>query len=60
MSRAKTSLAALALVLAATVTGCASTASKEEKAANAELQRAVEEALKPASPEEVAAANRSD
>lgn len=60
MSRAKTSLVALTLVLAATMTGCASTASKEEKAANAELQRAVEEALKPASPEEVAAANRSD
>ena len=60
MSRAKTSLAALALVLAATTTGCASTASKEEKAANKELERALEEAMKPASPEEVAAANRSD
>ena len=60
MSRAKTSLAALALVLATTTTGCASTASKEEKAANKELERALEEAMKPASPEEVAAANRAD
>jgi Flp pilus assembly protein TadD len=60
MSRAKTSLAALALVLAATTAGCASTASKDEKAANKELERALEEAMKPASAEEVAAANRSD
>ena len=60
MSRAKTSLAALTLVLVAATTGCASTATNDEKAANAELQRAMEEALKPASPEEVAAANRAD
>jgi Flp pilus assembly protein TadD len=60
MSRAKTSLAALALVLAAATAGCASTESKEQKAANAELERAVEEAMKPASAEEVAAANRAD
>ncbi|MBU1287966.1 MAG: tetratricopeptide repeat protein [Alphaproteobacteria bacterium] len=60
MSRVKTSLAVLALVLAATTTGCASTASKQEKAQKAELEKAMEEAMKPASPEEVAAANRAD
>ena len=60
MSRVKTSLAILALVLAATTTGCASTGSKEEKAQKAELEKAMAEAMKPAGPEEVAAANRAD
>lgn len=60
MSRAKTSLTVLALVLAVTTTGCASTASREEKATTKELERALEDALKPASPEEVAAAKRAD
>ncbi|MEH6488207.1 tetratricopeptide repeat protein [Hyphomonas oceanitis] len=60
MSRVKTSLAVLALVLAATTTGCASTGSKEEKAQKAELEKAMAEAMKPAGPEEVAAANRAD
>ncbi|WP_321488362.1 tetratricopeptide repeat protein [uncultured Hyphomonas sp.] len=58
MSRAKTSLAALAVALAG-VTACASTPDPEAKAA-AELQAAVEAAMKPATPEEIEAANNSD
>ena len=58
MSRAKTSLAALAFALTG-VTACAS-APDPDAEANAKLQAAVEEALKPATPEEIAAANNSD
>lgn len=56
MSSAKTSLSGLALALAAMTAACASGPSKEE----AELARAMEAALAPASPEERAAANRAD
>ena len=53
MSSAKTSLALLAFALAASTTSCAS-APKDEAAL------AMQEAMKPASPEERAAANRAD
>jgi len=53
MSSAKTSLALLAFALAASATACA-TAPKDEQAL------AMREAMKPASPEERAAANRAD
>lgn len=56
MSSAKTSLTGLALALAAMTAACATGPSKEE----AELARAMEAALAPASPEERAAANRAD
>ena len=52
MSRAKTSLAALAIVLCA----CATAPDPQEK----ELSEALEAAMKPATPEEIAAANRAD
>lgn len=55
MSRVKTSLAVLAIVLAA----CKTTPDPQEQA-EAELARAIEEAMKPATPEEIAAANRAD
>ena len=55
MSRAKTSLTALCLVLGA----CASTPDPEAKA-QADLARAIEDAMKPATPEEIEAANNSD
>jgi len=58
MSRAKTSLAALAIALAG-VTACASTPDPEAEAA-AQLQAAMEEAMKPATPEEIEAANNAD
>ena len=55
MSRAKTSLTALILALGA----CAS-APDPEAEAQAELARAIEDATKPATPEEIEAANNSD
>ncbi|KCZ92772.1 tetratricopeptide repeat protein [Hyphomonas johnsonii] len=55
MSRAKTSLAALALAISVTLASCASKPTPEE-----ELQLAMAEATKPAPPEEVEAANRAD
>ena len=55
MSRAKTSLTALILALGA----CASTPDPEAEA-QAELARAIEDATKPATPEEIEAANNSD
>ena len=58
MSRAKTPLAALALALAA-VSACA-TAPDPEAEANAELRQAMEEAMKPATQEEIDAANNAD
>ncbi|MEZ5953329.1 MAG: tetratricopeptide repeat protein [Hyphomonas sp.] len=58
MSRAKTSLAALAIA-ATLVPGCASTPDPQAEA-NAELARAVEDAMKPASQEEIDAANNAD
>ena len=58
MSRAKTSLAALAFALAG-VSACA-TAPDPDAEANAQLQAAMEEALKPATPEEIEAANNAD
>lgn len=58
MSRAKTSLAALAVALAG-ITACASTPDPDAQAA-AELQAAMVEAMKPATPEEIEAANNSD
>ena len=58
MSRAKTSLAALAFALTG-VTACA-TAPDPDAEANAQLQAAMEEALKPATPEEIEAANNAD
>ncbi len=58
MSRAKTSLAALAFALAG-VTACATAPDPEAEAAE-QLQAAMEEALKPATPEEIEAANNSD
>ncbi len=58
MSRAKSSLAALALAIAFTP-ACA-TKPDPEAAANAELQKAMELATQPATPEEVDAANRAD
>lgn len=56
MSSAKTPLAGFALALTALMAACATGPSKEE----AELARALEAALAPASPEERAAANRAD
>jgi Flp pilus assembly protein TadD len=58
MSRAKTSLAALAFVLTG-IAACASAPDPEAEAA-AKLQAAVAEAMKPATPEEIEAANNSD
>jgi len=58
MSRAKTSLAVLALTLVA-VPACASKPDPQAEAA-AELERAVAEAMKPASQAEIDAANNSD
>ena len=58
MSRAKTSLAALALVLAGT-TACASKPDTQAQA-NDELRQAMEDAMKPASQEEIDAANNAD
>lgn len=58
MSRAKTSLAALAVALAG-VAACASAPDPDAQAA-AELQAAMVEAMKPATPEEIEAANNSD
>jgi Flp pilus assembly protein TadD len=58
MSRAKTSLAALAVALAG-ISACASTPDPDAKAA-AELQAAMAEAMKPATPEEIEAANNAD
>lgn len=58
MSRAKTSLAALTVALAG-ITACASTPDPEAQAA-AQLKAAVAEAMKPATPEEIEAANNSD
>ena len=58
MSRAKTSLAALALMLGA-VSACATAPDPEAEAA-ADLQRAMAEAMKPATAEEIEAANNSD
>lgn len=58
MSRAKTSLAALALVLAGTA-ACASKPDPQAQA-NDELRQAMEEAMKPASQEEIDAANNAD
>lgn len=58
MSRAKTSLAALALVLAS-VSACASAPDPEAQAA-ADLKKAMAEAMKPATPEEIQAANNAD
>ena len=58
MSRAKTSLAALAFALTG-VTACA-TAPDPDAEANAQLQAAMEEALKPATPGEIEAANNAD
>lgn len=55
MSSAKTSLALMAFAFAASLSGCASTPSAEAEAA-----LAVKEAMKPASAEERAAANRAD
>ena len=55
MSRAKTSLTALILALGA----CAS-APDPEAEAQAEMARAIEDAMKPATPEEIEAANNSD
>lgn len=55
MSRAKTSLAALAIALSA----CA-TAPDPQTEAEAELAQAIEDAMKPATEEEIAAANRAD
>ncbi|KCZ48372.1 tetratricopeptide repeat protein [Hyphomonas pacifica] len=55
MSRAKTSLAALAVVLSACTTSPDPTDQAEQ-----DYARAVEAALQPATPEEVAAANRAD
>ena len=57
MSSAKTSLALLAFAFAASTTGCASSAASS---ANADAARAAQEAMKPASAEERAAANRAD
>lgn len=58
MSRAKTSLAALAIALAG-VAACASTPDPDTQAA-AQLKAAMAEAMKPATPEEIEAANNSD
>ena len=58
MSRAKTSLAALALALVA-VPACA-TKPDPEADAQAELRQAMETAMKPASQEEIDAANHAD
>jgi len=58
MSRAKTSLAALAFALAG-VTACATAPDPEAEAAE-QLQAAVAEAMKPATPEEIEAANNAD
>lgn len=55
MSRAKTSLTALCMAVAA----CASAPDPEQEA-QAELARAIEDAMKPATPEEIEAANNSD
>ncbi|MCA8901041.1 MAG: tetratricopeptide repeat protein [Hyphomonas sp.] len=59
MSRAKSSLTALALALTLPVVACA-TAPDPEETANAELARAMEDAMKPATPEEIEAANNAD
>ncbi|MFN4025713.1 MAG: tetratricopeptide repeat protein [Hyphomonas sp.] len=56
MSSAKTPLTGFALALVALTAACATGPSKED----AELARAMEAALAPASPEERAAANRAD
>ena len=58
MSRAKTSLAALAIALAG-VTACATAPDPDAQAA-AELQAAMAEAMQPATPEEIEAANNAD
>ena len=58
MSRAKTSLAALAFALSG-VTACATAPDPEAQAA-AELKAALAEAMKPATPEEIEAANNAD
>ena len=55
MSRVKTSLAVLAVTLAT----CATTPDPQEQA-EAELAEAIEQAMKPATEEEIAAANRAD
>jgi Flp pilus assembly protein TadD len=57
MSSAKTSLALLAFALAASTAACASSGKADP---NAAALKAMEEALKPASAEERAAANRAD
>lgn len=57
MSRAKTPLASLTLLLASTLAACASSG---QSSADAEMEKALEAALAPASAEERAAANRSD
>ena len=58
MSRAKTSLAALALALTA-VSACASTPDPDKQAA-ADYKKAMAEAMKPATQEEIDAANNAD
>lgn len=59
MSRAKTSLAALALVLAA-APACATKPADPQEQAAADLRKAMEAAMKPATPEEIEAANNAD
>ncbi|MEZ6000341.1 hypothetical protein [Hyphomonas sp.] len=58
MSRAKTSLAALAIALAG-VSACATAPDPDAQAAE-QLKAAVAEAMKPATPEEIEAANNAD
>lgn len=60
MSRARTALLAAAATASLAITGCKSVPADESAARDAEMQAAIETARAPASPEEIAAANRAD